>query len=111
MENGLHQDDVVLLVHSGSRGYGGSVLKKYTTETRTSFEEGSADAIAYIKEHDKACESAKANRDLIALRFLACLEPGNESWSLGSSDVDKFDDGSVKMIGLRENGITTAQSC
>ena len=43
---------------------------------------------------------AKANRDLIALRFLACLEPGNENWSLGSSDVNEFDDRSVKMIGL-----------
>jgi RNA-splicing ligase RtcB len=86
-------------VHSGSRGYGGSVLKKFIMETRTSFEEGTADAIDYMKEPDKACEWAKANRDLIALRFLACLEPGNESWSLGSSDADEFDDGSVKLIG------------
>lgn len=88
----LHQYDVILLVHSGSRGYGGSVLKKYTTDSHTSFEENSQEAIEYIKEHDKACQWAKANRDLIALRFLACLEPGNESWELGSStgesDVD-----------------------
>ena len=98
-ENGLCQNDVVLLVHSGSRGYGGSVLKKFTTETRTSFEDGTADATDYMKEQDKACKWAKANRDLIALRFLACLEPGNESWSLGSSDADEFDDDSVKMIG------------
>ncbi|KAK1915452.1 hypothetical protein P3342_003262 [Pyrenophora teres f. teres] len=92
LEYGLHKDDVVLLVHSGSRGYGGSVLKKYTTEARTSFEDDSADAIEYLKEHDKACQWAKANRDLIALRFLSCLEPGNECWGLGSANAADFGD-------------------
>jgi RNA-splicing ligase RtcB len=104
-ENGLQQNDVILIVHSGSRGYGGSVLKKFTTETRTSFEEGSADAIDYMKEHDKACEWAKANRDLIALRFLACLEPGNENWSLGSSNAYDFGEGSTKMIELARKAL------
>lgn len=28
---GLYEDEVVLLVHSGSRGYGGHVLEKYTS--------------------------------------------------------------------------------
>jgi RNA-splicing ligase RtcB len=85
---GLRQDDVILLVHSGSRGYGGSILKKYTTESNISFEEGSPEAVSYMEEHDKACRWARANRDLIALRFLACLEPGNGDWQLGSSDVE-----------------------
>ncbi|KAJ8114516.1 hypothetical protein OPT61_g3623 [Boeremia exigua] len=83
---GLHQDDVVLLVHSGSRGYGGKVLKEYTAESHAGLLEGSIGATEYLKEHDKACRWAKANRDLIALRFLACLEPGNEDWQLGISD-------------------------
>ncbi|KAJ4991337.1 hypothetical protein SVAN01_03235 [Stagonosporopsis vannaccii] len=87
---GLCQDDVVLLVHSGSRGYGGSVLKKYTTDSHVSLEEGSTEAIEYLREHDKACRWAKANRDLIALRFLACLEPGNEDWQLGASGIDSL---------------------
>lgn len=87
-EFGLQQDDVILLVHSGSRGYGGSILKKYMTESQVSTEEGSAKALEYMKEHDRACQWAKANRDLIALRFLACLEPGNRDWKLGSSNVE-----------------------
>jgi RNA-splicing ligase RtcB len=87
----LRQDDVILLVHSGSRGYGGSVLKKFTTDSHISFEESSPEAIAYMKEHDKACNWAKGNRDLIALRFLSCLEPSNEAWDLGRSDVDVSD--------------------
>ncbi|KNG51321.1 release factor h-coupled family protein [Stemphylium lycopersici] len=101
----LHQDDVVLLVHSGSRGYGGSILKKYTTETRTSFEEGSADAIEYMKEHDKACWWAKANRDLIALRFLSCLEPGNENWVLGRLDIDDIGEGVAESIALAKSAL------
>jgi hypothetical protein len=38
-----------------------------------------------MKEHDKVCQWAKGNRGLIALRFLACLEPGNEDGRLGAS--------------------------
>jgi RNA-splicing ligase RtcB len=85
------QDEVILLVHSGSRGYGGSIFKKYTADSQTSFEESSPEAIACMQVHDKACEWAKTNRDLIALRFLSCLEPGNESWELGGPDADVFD--------------------
>ena len=84
---GLHQDDVVLLVHSGSRGYGGSILKKYASDSHVSFEEGSVKMQDYMKEHDRACRWAKANRDLIALRFLSCLEPGQQEWELGKNSV------------------------
>lgn len=94
----LQENDVVLLVHSGSRGYGGSVLNKYTTDSHTSFPEGSPEAIAYMEEHDKACLWAKANRDLIALRFLACLEPGNTAWELGASDAEVEDVDAVAIV-------------
>ncbi|KAJ9668558.1 hypothetical protein H2201_001200 [Coniosporium apollinis] len=80
---GLCQNDVVLLVHSGSRGYGGNVLKRYVSDTNPSLREDAVEAKAYMKEHDRACNWAKANRDLIALRFLSCLEPGEEAWELG----------------------------
>ncbi|KAL1653420.1 hypothetical protein SLS61_003929 [Didymella pomorum] len=86
--DGLKKGDVVLLVHSGSRGYGGSVLKKFSNGDKVGLEEGTSEAEEYLEEHDKACRWAKANRDLIAMRFLACLEPGNEYWQLGFSDTD-----------------------
>ena len=98
---GLRQGDVVLLVHSGSRGYGGSVLKKYTAESHTSLEEGSPEAVEYLREHNKACRWAKANRDLIALRFLACLEPGSEDWQLGVSDAGSLTD--VDSMGIERS--------
>ncbi|KAF2706882.1 hypothetical protein K504DRAFT_385614 [Pleomassaria siparia CBS 279.74] len=79
----LEENDVILLVHSGSRGFGGSVFKKYTSESRVSLEEGSEKMKAYMAEHDQACRWAKANRDLIAVRFLSCLEPGETTWEVG----------------------------
>ncbi|KAL1644726.1 hypothetical protein SLS58_004188 [Diplodia intermedia] len=83
---GLKEGEVVLLVHSGSRGYGGDILKRYTTDgNRDSLREGDEVTTRYLEEHDRACRWAKANRDLIALRFLAVLEPGEESWVLGSN--------------------------
>ncbi|KAA6410829.1 MAG: hypothetical protein FRX48_05139 [Lasallia pustulata] len=82
----LHADDVVLLVHSGSRGYGGDILKRYTADNRTSIHESDAVATDYLSEHARACAWAIKNRDLIALRFRVCLEPGNEAWDLGIND-------------------------
>jgi RNA-splicing ligase RtcB len=84
----VKEDQVLLLVHSGSRGYGGDVLKRHTSDQKSSLRENSPEAKEYMKEHDCACEWAKANRDLIALRFLACLEPGNEDWSINTTNED-----------------------
>ncbi|KAI9827455.1 MAG: hypothetical protein M1832_004804 [Thelocarpon impressellum] len=82
VDGALQEDDVVLLVHSGSRGYGGDILKRHTSAGRTSLHQDDPAATAYLEEHDRACEWARLNRDLIALRFLACLEPGDERWTL-----------------------------
>lgn len=79
----LHEGEVVLLVHSGSRGYGGHILKRNTANGHISLEASSPAAAAYLSEHDRACNWAYRNRDLIALRFLACLEPSNQDWDLG----------------------------
>jgi RNA-splicing ligase RtcB len=54
-------------------------------------EEDSAEAKEYLQEHDQACRWAKASRDLIALRFLSCLEPGEPVWSLGKNSTDAGD--------------------
>lgn len=103
----LKKGDVVLLVHSGSRGYGGSVLKKFTAESTVSLEEGSSEAVEYLKEHDKACRWAKANRDLIALRFLVCLEPGNEDWQLGVSDEGSLTRIDAKSVERSKRALNT----
>lgn len=79
----IRETDVVLLVHSGSRGYGGDILKRYTAGGSVSIHESDPKAIEYMEEHDRACGWAEKSRDLIALRFLACLEPGDDTWELG----------------------------
>ena len=81
----MREDEVVLLVHSGSRGFGGHVLKSCASDAEPSMREDDNRAMEYLMEHKRACQWAKANRDLIALRFLACLEPGEEAWKLGAS--------------------------
>ncbi|KAJ4354395.1 uncharacterized protein N0V89_006131 [Didymosphaeria variabile] len=78
-------------IHPGTKfpiGFGSSILKKYTSGGQVSLKEDSAEAREYLEEHDRACRWAKANRDLIALRFLSCLEPGEPVWSLGKNDAD-----------------------
>ena len=78
----LFEGEVVLLVHSGSRGYGSHILKHFTKDGgHDSMLEDEPAAKAYLEAHDRACAWASRNRDLIALRFLACLEPG--AWDLG----------------------------
>jgi RNA-splicing ligase RtcB len=87
----LQENEVVILVHSGSRGYGGDILKRHSSsKDQLSFPDTSHEAINYLKEHDYACEWAVANRDLIAFRFLGCLEPGNTDWTMdGLDDIVK----------------------
>ncbi|KAI4164660.1 MAG: hypothetical protein LQ342_001634 [Letrouitia transgressa] len=84
----LYQDETLLLVHSGSRGLGSDILKTVTADGgQTSMRDDDPKAKAYMQQHDRACKWASRNRDLIALRFLACLEPGDEAWELGDSNA------------------------
>ncbi len=64
---GLHEDRLLVMVHSGSRGLGESILSDHVgahdsdgLETR--------DAATYIRRHDNAVAWGVANRDLIAKR-------------------------------------------
>ena len=62
----LAVDEIVLVVHSGSRGLGKQILE----EAEEEYEADSLWGNEYLRKHDVACRWAKANRDLIALRFL-----------------------------------------
>jgi release factor H-coupled RctB family protein len=67
---GLGKQQLALLVHSGSRGLGESILRAYVDEHQA----GGADvesfaATAYLQAHDQAAAWAKVNRALIARRF------------------------------------------
>lgn len=68
------QENAVLLVHSGSRGYGEQILYAHTAKYRDEgLAEGTPDFDAYMVEHDHAVAWAEVNRRVIAQRILDCL--------------------------------------
>ncbi|KZT52419.1 release factor H-coupled R [Calocera cornea HHB12733] len=71
-ELGMTEDELYLMVHSGSRGLGSSILSSQTASS--SYLPASSPALApYLEQHDGAVLWACANRDLIAHRLSACL--------------------------------------
>jgi release factor H-coupled RctB family protein len=71
---GIAKEQLVLLVHSGSRGLGESVLREHVGEHRV--DGVLAESVAaqdYLCGHDFAVRWAQANRELIAQRFVAVL--------------------------------------
>jgi release factor H-coupled RctB family protein len=71
---GLGKQQLVVLVHSGSRGLGESVLRAYVDEHQANGSDAESFAAeAYLKDHDMALRWAKANRALIARRFVEAM--------------------------------------
>ncbi|CAE6511980.1 unnamed protein product [Rhizoctonia solani] len=71
---GVRNGVVYLLVHTGSRGLGKSILEAHSqTNPNPFYPEGSPELDAYIEEHDYAVRWAVANRDLVAYRLASCL--------------------------------------
>ncbi|CCO32006.1 tRNA-splicing ligase RtcB homolog 1 [Rhizoctonia solani AG-1 IB] len=71
---GVRPGMVYLLVHTGSRGLGKSILQTHSQSNPNPFyPEGSPELSAYIDEHNYAVQWAVANRDLVAYRIASCL--------------------------------------
>ncbi len=71
---GLGKQQLVVLVHSGSRGLGESILRAHVNRhLGNGVETDSFAAGEYFRGHDFAVRWAKANRKLIAHRFVAAL--------------------------------------
>jgi release factor H-coupled RctB family protein len=70
----LDRKQLLLLVHSGSRGLGEAILREHTERFGHHGLDGdSAEATAYLARHDGALRYAECNRELIARRMLARL--------------------------------------
>jgi release factor H-coupled RctB family protein len=67
---GLAARDVVLIVHSGSRGLGERILREHTDRYGAG---PAADPAAYLARHDAAVRWGSLNRRLIAARVLHAL--------------------------------------
>lgn len=97
---GMKESGLFLLVHSGSRGLGEALLRNHTDRFRDgSLTDGSEEAAIYLARHDNALGWARANRELIALRFLEQLDSGygiiadlshNSITSLATSDGCRY---------------------
>ena len=71
---GVGKQQLVVLVHSGSRGLGESVLRAHRNQhAGDAVDAGSFAAREYLRGHDFAVRWARANRELLAQRFVAAL--------------------------------------
>lgn len=71
---GLAKQQLVVLIHSGSRGVGETALSTHMDHTfGHGLEADSLDAEEYLRGHDFAVRWAQANRELIARRFATAL--------------------------------------
>jgi len=67
----LNPRQLLLLVHSGSRGLGQAILEEQVrAHSHSGLTQDSLACAAYLERHDTALRFAKANRELIARRML-----------------------------------------
>lgn len=68
--HGLDAKRVMLLVHSGSRGFGGEILRQHLDQfSHTGLVAATPEALSYLQQHQRALQFAYANRQLIAERI------------------------------------------
>ncbi|MBR1266025.1 RNA ligase RtcB family protein [Bradyrhizobium sp. AUGA SZCCT0222] len=79
---GLDRDQAFVLVHSGSRGLGYSILERVLSNGQAALDPASDDGESYMDAHDHAVRWAKLNRRIIAERAAAAaraeLRPVND---------------------------------
>ncbi|HEX5223400.1 MAG TPA: RNA ligase RtcB family protein [Verrucomicrobiae bacterium] len=72
---GLSKEQLAILIHSGSRGLGDSILRKHVSEHAGRGMTADSEAgKEYLRTHDIAVQWAEANRDVIAQRFAGLLD-------------------------------------
>jgi len=103
---GLDPEHLYLLVHSGSRAFGESILRNHVdTFGHKGLIDGSREADNYMISHNWAMAWAKANRELIAHRFMECLTeiPICHPSKNGVGDKSVTSDGSLCVIDIWHN--------
>jgi len=76
---GIDKKQLALLVHSGSRGLGESILRKHVEQfSHGGLATGSNEFDDYMQQHEQALRFAELNRELIAMRMLECLNASGD---------------------------------
>jgi release factor H-coupled RctB family protein len=79
-QHGVNEKSLQLLVHSGSRGLGQSILRAHVDRYGHAGLDARSDAGRdYLAQHDQALLFAKLNRELIALRICKALSTSGEN--------------------------------
>lgn len=107
-EVGLDRQSVVFLAHSGSRGLGQKILRDHVDQYGvTALAPDNEQSLhRYLGFHDYAVRWAKANRELIALRFCERLSVKRKALlDVSHNIVTQLDTRSVEALGLdTDNG-------
>ena len=107
----LDKQQLVILVHSGSRGLGESILRTHVDQhAGNGVEADSFAAKVYLDNHDFAVRWAKANRELIAHRFATALgAEANGLWDGCHNSITRQElDG--EFVWLHRKGAVSAES-
>jgi len=108
---GIGKDQLVILVHSGSRGLGESILRAYVNEYRTSGVAGELFAgEEYLNGHNYAVRWAKANRALIARRFASKLGAEAECVWDGCHNSIIRHEGNGEIVWIHRKGAVAAEN-
>ncbi len=106
---GLGKQQLVVLVHSGSRGLGEAILRAYGQDNQDNgCDAESFAAAAYLREHDLAVRWAKANRALIARRFVEALGAEAEVLWDGCHDSITSLQGESETVWIHRKGAVAA---
>jgi release factor H-coupled RctB family protein len=91
---GLEQGRAYVLVHSGSRGLGFSILKRVLLGGQAALDPAGHEGTAYMDAHDHAVQWAKLNRRIIAERAAAAVR----------ADLRPLNDLAHNMVELQGGG-------
>ena len=96
----ISKDNLMLLVHSGSRIYGQVILEEYQEKHGVQpLEAGSEEFSEYMKEHNNAVRYAEVNRKIIAEKLLRITGKGKPDLVLDSSHnmITEKEENGIKM--------------
>jgi len=102
---GLERDHAYVLVHSGSRGLGYSILEQVLRDGPAALAPGSDEGRAYMEAHDHAVQWAKLNRRIIAERAAAAARADLRAVNdLAHNMVERQDGSGGDMLALHRKG-------
>ena len=107
----LGKQQLVVLIHSGSRGLGESILRAHVDQHfGNGIEAESFAAEEYLRDHEFAVRWAKANRELIARRFVETIGAEAEFFWDGCHNSITRRESDEEVVWLHRKGAVAAET-